>query len=396
MYLYGGKTQNFFEFFHKSVFPLHTECAILKGRFNLFAEDFKKMYSFKNDYSEGAHPDILKALSTCSGEQNAAYGTDKHSAAAADMIRELCSSPKSGVAFAGGGTPANILAICALLRNPYEAAVCASTGHINVHETGALEYAGHKIIEVPAKADGKLTPAGIESVLKTHASEHMVVPKLVYISQTTENGTIYSKAELSALCDCCRKNGLFLYVDGARLGSALMAEENDVSLADLAAMTDAFCMGGTKNGLLLGEALVMQNEEMQDHLRWIMKQKGFMLAKGFVVGIQFEEALRDGLFFDMAKHANEAAEKIAEAVEQSGFEFFAKPQSNQLFVILPPELAEEAHEKFCCNIDRLLEDGRAVIRIVTSWATTEKAVEEISAWLIKQLCFGLVKSIIEA
>ena len=353
------------------------------------------MYSFKNDYSEGAHPDILKALCAFSGEQNAAYGTDKHSAAAADMIRGLCQSD-SGVVFVGGGTPTNVLAVCALLRNPYEAAVCASSGHINVHETGAIEYSGHKVIEVPAGPDGKLTTAGVADVLRRHASEHMVVPKLVYISQTTETGTLYSKAELSALSAFCRENNLYLYVDGARLGSALMAEENDVSLADLAALCDAFCIGGTKNGLLLGEALVMQNREMQDHLRWIIKQKGFMLAKGFVVGIQFEEALRDGLYFEMAKHANAAAAKIAEAVEQSGFEFYAKPQSNQLFIILPPELAAEAHEKYSCNIDQTLPDGRAVIRIVTSWATTDEAVEDFSAWMIKQLCFGLVKSIIEA
>ncbi len=354
------------------------------------------MYSFKNDYSEGAHPDILKALCACGAEQNAAYGTDKHSAAAADMIRSFCQSPDSGVVFVGGGTPANVLAVSALLRNSYEAAICADSGHINVHETGAIEYSGHKVIEVPAGPDGKLSAEGVADVLCRHASEHMVVPKLVYISQTTETGTLYSKAELSALSCFCRENGLYLYVDGARLGSALMAEENDVSLADLAALCDAFCIGGTKNGLLLGEALVMQNKDMQEHLRWIIKQHGFMLAKGFVVGIQFEEALRDGLYFDMAKHANEAAAKIAEAVTQSGFEFYAKPQSNQLFVILPPELAAEAHEKYNCNIDRTLADGRAVIRIVTSWATTDEAVEDFSAWMIKQLCFGLVKSIIEA
>ena len=312
------------------------------------------MYSFKNDYSEGAHPDILKALCACGAEQNAAYGTDKHSAAAADMIRSFCQSPDSGVVFVGGGTPTNVLAISALLRNSYEAAICADSGHINVHETGAIEYSGHKVIEVPAGPDGKLSAEGVADVLCRHASEHMVVPKLVYISQTTETGTLYSKAELSALSCFCRENGLYLYVDGARLGSALMAEENDVSLADLAALCDAFCIGGTKNGLLLGEALVMQNKDMQEHLRWIIKQHGFMLAKGFVVGIQFEEALRDGLYFDMAKHANEAAAKIAEAVTQSGFEFYAKPQSNQLFVILPPELAAEAHEKYNCNIDRTL------------------------------------------
>lgn len=354
------------------------------------------MYSFKNDYSEGAHPDILKALCQYSAEQNVAYGMDKHSAASAEMIKELCQSKDSNVVFVGGGTPTNVLALCALLRNPYEAAISADTGHINVHETGAIEYTGHKVIEVPTEADGKLTPELIAPVLAEHQSEHMLVPKLVYISQTTELGTLYSKAELTALSKFCRENGLYLYADGARLGSALMAEENDVSLADLAALTDAFCIGGTKNGLLLGEALVMQNSAMQEHLRWMIKQKGFMLAKGFVVGIQFEAALRDGLFFDMAKHANAAAAKIAEAVEQSGFEFYSKPQSNQLFVILPPELAKELYEKYNCNLDRTLADGRIVVRIVTSWATTDEAVEEFSAWMIKQLCFGLVKSIIEA
>lgn len=353
------------------------------------------MYSFKNDYSEGAHPDIIKALSSCAGESNCAYGEDKHSSSAADMIRGLCSAPEAYVAFLNGGTATNALAISALLTRPYEAAVCAVTGHINVHETGAIEYTGHKVIEVPSCANGKLTPELIAPVLGWYQSEHMVIPKLVYISQSTELGTIYTKAELTALSAFCRENGLYLYMDGARIGSALMAEENDLSLSDIAGLVDAFYIGGTKNGLLMGEALVCINKEMTENIRWLIKQRGYMLAKGFVVGEQFEAALRDGLFFEMAKHENDAAAKIAEAVRQSGFEFYAKPQTNQLFVPLPDKYADELHNEFDCNIETRLDGGYSAVRIVTSWATGDDAVNAISTWFVKQLCFGLVRDIID-
>lgn len=354
-----------------------------------------KKFSFKNDYSEMAHPHILLALAARATEVNDPYGEDKHSAAAADMIRSLCKAPNAEVAFIAGGTATNALAISLFLRNPYEAAVCAVTGHINVHETGAIENTGHKVISVPSSGDGKLTPALIQPVLDWHSCEHMVVPKLVYISQSTELGTIYSKAELAALSEYCHKNGLYLYLDGARLGSALMAKESDLTLEDIAALTDAFYIGGTKNGLLFGEALVMLNEEMREHYRYMIKQKGYMLAKGCVAGAMFEAAFKDGLFFAMAMHENEAAEKIADAVRSTGFEFYAKPQTNQVFVILPDELADELVEKFGCNIESRLANGRSAVRIVTSWATTDEGVNAISEWFLTKYCAGLVKEMMK-
>ncbi len=339
------------------------------------------MSDFKNDYSQCAHPAILGALTRFGAETNCAYGGDIHSTAAEDIIRKLCKSPKAEVAFISGGTTTNVLGISALLRNEYEAVISAETGHINVHETGAIEYAGHKVLAVKTDVDGKLTPELIAPVVEFHTDEFMVKPKLVYVSQSTERGAIYSKAELTAISEFCHENDLYLFLDGARLGSALMAEENDLTLADIASLVDAFYIGGTKNGLLFGEALVMINEDMKDHIRWMIKQKGFMLAKGFVVGMMFEEALKDGLYFDIAKHENEAAEKIAEAVKKSAFDFYVKPQTNQLFVIMPDKIAKEAATLFDCNIEKRLENGLSVIRIVTSWATTNEDVEKLCKWI---------------
>ncbi|MBQ6803003.1 MAG: aminotransferase class V-fold PLP-dependent enzyme, partial [Oscillospiraceae bacterium] len=235
-------------------------------------------YSFRNDYSESAHPKIIEKLLSLAYETNTPYGEDKHSEAAANIIRDLCGKPDATVSFIGGGTATNVLAISAFLRNTYDAVICADTGHINVHETGSIEYAGRKAITIPVGVDGKLTPELIDPVFKGFESEHMVVPKLVYISQSTELGTIYSKAEISALSEYCHANGMKLFVDGARLASALMSRYNDVTLKDLGALCDGFYLGGTKNGLLFGEALVLTDAESADHLRWLIKQRGFMLA----------------------------------------------------------------------------------------------------------------------
>lgn len=341
------------------------------------------MVRFQCDYAETAHPQILKFLADRATEQNCTYCMDKYGESATAKIRELCEDQSLDVVFLNGGTATNVLAISAFLRNPFEAAICAGTGHINVHETGAIEYAGHKVIDVPAGESGKLTPKLIAPVLHFHHSEHMVVPKLVYISQSTEVGTIYSKAELAALSAFCRENGLYLYLDGARIASALTAPENDLTLSDIAALTDAFYIGGTKNGLLNGEALVMRNPAVKDQIRWYIKQKGFMMAKGFVVGMQFDYALSTGLFFEMAKHANAEAQKIVEAIREGGFGFYAKPQTNQIFAILPDEKAEELSELTGCDIQEKLPDGKTAVRLVTSWATTDEAAEELCRWFTK-------------
>ena len=256
------------------------------------------MHSFRNDYSEGAHPAILEALTETNLTQTVGYCLDPHCAAAADTIRRLTAAPEADVHFLVGGTQVNLITIAAHLA-PYEAVIAAHTGHVNVHETGAIEATGHKVCAAYAP-DGKLTPELVESVLAQHnGTEHMVAPKLVYISDTTEIGTIYTRAELATLRRCCDSHGLFLYLDGARLGSALTAEGNDLTLPDLAALTDAFTIGGTKNGALFGEALILARPH--DHFRWHMKQRGAVLAKGRLLGIQFEALLKDGLYFDLGR-----------------------------------------------------------------------------------------------
>ena len=352
-------------------------------------------FSFRNDYSESAHPKIIEKLLELSYETNTPYGMDRHCEAAANKIRELCKTPNAEVAFIAGGTATNVLAISAFLRNTYDAVICADTGHINVHETGSIEYAGRKAICIPVGEDGKLSPELIDPVFKGFESEHMVLPKLVYISQSTELGTVYSKAELTALSEYCRANGLYLFVDGARLASALTAKCSDVTLEDLGALCDGFYLGGTKNGLLFGEALVLTSAEAADHLRWLIKQRGFMLAKGFVVGAMFEEALNSGLYFEMGKYANECAERIVEAIRQAGFKLYTEFQTNQIFVLLPAELGQELSDTYGCFIQARLSDGNWAVRIVTSCATTEDAIEDICAWFIKKACAGIVKNYME-
>ena len=250
------------------------------------------MYSFRNDYSEGTHPQVMQALMDTNLEQTCGYGLDHHCQEAADLIRRLCSAPEADVHFLVGGTQTNLVAITAFLAS-YEAVIAAHTGHVNTHETGAIEATGHKVCAVRSP-DGKLTPELIEFVLSEHnGSEHMVAPKMVYVSDSTEIGTIYSKAELTALRECCDKHGLLLFLDGARLGSAFTAPENDLTLPDLAALTDLFYIGGTKNGALMGEALVVNTPN--DHFRWHMKQRGAILAKGRLLGVQFKALLENGL-----------------------------------------------------------------------------------------------------
>ena len=352
-------------------------------------------YSFRNDYSESAHPQIIKKLLDLAYETNTPYGMDRHSEAAANIIRELCGKPDAEVAFTSGGTATNVLAISAFLRNTYEAVICADTGHINVHETGSIEYAGRKVACVPVGVDGKLTPELIDPVFRSFESEHMVVPKLVYISQSTELGTIYSKAELTALSEYCHKNGLWLFVDGARLASALSSVYNDVTLKDLGELTDGFYLGGTKNGLLFGEALVLTDPKVYDHLRWLIKQRGFMLAKGFVVGAMFEEALSTGLYFEMGKYANECADRLVDAISKAGFELYCEHQTNQIFVLLPEKLGQELSDTYGCFIQAKLPDGRWAVRIVTSCATTEAALNDISEWFLTKFCANIIKDYIK-
>ncbi len=330
------------------------------------------MYSFKNDYSEGAHPRILEAMLHSNLTQNEGYGLDVHSLHAAELIKGAVGREDVDIHFLVGGTQTNLLAISSCLR-PFQAAVCALTGHINVHETGAIEGTGHKVLALPA-ADGKLTPALVEACLLAHEDEHMVQPKLVYVSDSTEIGTIYSKAELAALSAFCRGHGLFLYLDGARLGSALTCAENDLLLSDIAGLVDMFYIGGTKNGALFGEALVIVNPALKEDFRFMIKNRGAMLAKGFVAGIQFEELFSDGLFFSLAKHANEMAAILKEGVQEAGFSFRSDSPTNQLFPILPDALVESLEQDFSFYRQEKSDAGHTVIRLVTSWATPKEAV----------------------
>ncbi len=337
------------------------------------------MYSFTNDYSEGAHPRILDAMMNANLTQNVGYGLDAHSLAAAGTIRRLADAPDAAVHFVVGGTQTNLLLIASALR-PYQAVIAAATGHVNVHEAGAIEGTGHKVLALPTP-DGKLTPEIIAPCLTEHCDEHMVQPKLVYISDSTELGTVYTKAELEALHHFCRLHGLMLYLDGARLGSALTSAPNDLTLKDLAALTDAFYIGGTKNGALLGEALVIQKDSLKEDFRFMMKNRGAMLAKGFLAGIQFEELFRDGLFFDLAAHANEMAAILRDGIRKAGYSFVSDSHTNLLFPILPDELVDKLGKDFTFERSQKPDDSHTIIRLVTSWATPEKAVRDFLAAL---------------
>ena len=332
------------------------------------------MHSFKNDYSEGAHPLILQRLVATNLEQQEGYGEDQYSLEAKKILREKMQAPAAEIFFLSGGTQTNLIALSFLLR-PHEAVISAGTGHIAVNETGAIEATGHKVITVE-KPDGKLTPADVKAVVAAHHHRpHVVKPRLVYISNATELGGIYSKGELQALYDCCREMNLLLYLDGARLGHALTAESNNLTLADVARLTDAFYIGGTKNGALLGEALVFPNAELAADFAYSLKQKGALLAKGRLLGIQFLVLFEDNLFFDLARKANALAGKIAAAIEAKGWSFLVPPATNQLFPIVPAAAVAQLEKNWGFYVWRKIDDGHSAIRIITSWATEESMVD---------------------
>lgn len=334
------------------------------------------MYSFKNDYSEGAHPRILDALLRSNMEQEEGYGLDRYSKEAIELLKEKIMNKEVDIHLLQGGTQTNLIAISAFLK-PYEAAIAANTGHILVHETGAIEATGHKVISVPS-ADGKINSKDIEKVLNEHVDEHMVKPKLVYISNPTEIGTIYKKEELKELSETCKKNNLILYVDGARLGSALMSESNNMSLSDLATFTDAFYIGATKNGGLMGEALIICNENLKNDFRFSIKQRGGLVAKGRVLGIQFLELFKDNLYFELANHANKMSSIIKESIDECKLDVLITSDTNQLFPIVPNSVLAELEKKYKFTLWERLDEENTVIRIVTSWATKEEKVIELA------------------
>ena len=331
------------------------------------------MLYFRNDYGAGAHPAVLNALSRTNLELTAGYGTDEYCRRAADIIRGLCRAPEAAVHFLVGGTQANKTAIAAFLR-PYEAVVAASTGHICVHESGAVEQDGHKVIHLPSP-DGKLTPDLLRSALGAPVNEHTVIPRLVYISNTTELGTVYGGEELRALRAACDELNLLLYCDGARLGSAMDAGGTD--FPDYAGTCDAFTIGGTKNGLLFGEALVIVSRALQPGFRNCMKQQGAMLAKGRLLGIQYEEILRDGLYLELAAHANRLAKRLAAGLEELGVPLLVPAESNQVFPILPDMAVEALREDAAFEVERTVDGTHTCIRFVTAWHTAPEDVEAL-------------------
>lgn len=338
------------------------------------------MYSFKNDYSEGAHPRILEALMKTNMEQTAGYGLDEFSQAAIDNIKKKIKRNDADVHLLVGGTQTNLISMAAFLRS-HEAVISAETGHVLVHETGAIEATGHKVISVPSK-DGKLKPQDIIKVVQGHTDEHMVKPKLVYISNPTEIGTIYNRSELEAINEVCRQKNLIFYVDGARLGSALCSTENDLEISDLAQLTDAFYIGGTKGGALMGEALVICNEGLKSDFRFHIKQRGAMFAKGRILGIQFLELFKDDLYFQLASHANKMADILREGIRAAGCEFMIETSTNQVFPIFSNELIEILEESYGFFLWETVDEERSAIRLVTSWATKEAEVKGF----VKVLC----------
>ncbi len=339
------------------------------------------MLFFKNDYGNGAHPVVMDALCKTNLELTSGYGTDAYCQAAVARIRRLCDAPGADVHFVAGGTQVNKTAIGAFLR-PWEAVIAADTGHIQVHESGAIEHNGHRIFTVPAE-NGKLNPDRIHSLCRTFQQEETSPePKLVYISNTTELGTVYTKAELQALRQVCDQYGLYLYCDGARLGAAMAVSDTD--FADYAALCHAFTIGGTKNGLLFGEALVITAPQLMPSFRRCMKQQGAMLAKGRLLGIQFDALLENGLYLKLAQQAAQTARLLADGLAAMGVPMLIDSPSNQIFPIFSNAVIETLSQSIDFEYWAPVNDTHSCIRFVTAWHTTEAEVSALLD-LLRQL-----------
>ena len=360
---------------------------------NLTEEDQKKeicntekqqeKLRFECDYLEGAVPEIMQRLMETNLVQTPGYSEDIYCESARKKIRALCGREDAAVHFLVGGTQTNLTVICAALR-PHQGVVAASTGHINVHETGAIEAAGHKVLTVPGK-DGRLNAAQVEELCRLHYAdtsfEHMVQPKLVYISLPTENGGLYSKAELTALHDVCTRCGLYLFIDGARLGYGLMSRECDLTLSELADLCEVFYIGGTKCGALFGEAVVILEERLKKDFRYLIKQRGGMLAKGRLLGLQFDTLFTDDLYFCVCKKADQLAQKLRSAFEAKGYRMLVDSPTNQQFPVLPDTEIDRLSGQFSFSFWEKVDETHSAVRFCTSWATTEEAVERLIAVL---------------
>lgn len=341
-------------------------------------------FSFKNDYSEGCHPNILQALLQYNLDQQAGYGEDEYSLQAKKLIKEKIKNPESEVYLVSGGTQANLIVISSVLK-PYQCVISAAPGHILNNETGAIEATGHKILSINTE-DGKLRPSDIIPVLEGHTNiPHQVMPKLVYISNSTELGTVYRAEELKQLSDFCREKGLYLFMDGARLGHGLTSEISDLTLERVAELTDIFYLGGTKNGALIGEAIVINNQDLQQDFAFNIKQKGALLAKGRLLGIQFMELMKDDLYFNLARHANVQAMKIKNAMKERGVQFLSDTYTNQIFPIISNELIEILSEQFEFYVWKKIDEETSAIRLITSWNTGDETVEGFIELIKKEL-----------
>ena len=334
----------------------------------LHAAEAKPRYSFLDDYSEGAHPALLKAILAGNTSQETGYGGDTYSTLARQRIRHHLGRDDVGIFFVPSGTSANAISIAACLR-PHEAVIAASSGHIVTRETGAVEASGHKIINV-APRNGKLTPETVQRAMDDNWHfPHMAKPRLVYISNATEIGTIYTRAELAALKQICEENDLLLFLDGARIGTALASKSNDMALSDVLELTDIFWIGGTKNGALLGEAVVVKDKRLASEFEFYVKQHGSLLAKSRIMGAQFAELFSGNLYFELAHQANSAAEALSDGIAKAGHSVYAATETNQVFAILPLGLIKTLQEHFVFYVWEKCGDDHAVVRLLTTWAT---------------------------
>ena len=337
------------------------------------------MLTFENDYSEGAYPDILIRLMETNLEHASGYGTDPYCVSAIERIRAACECPKAQIRFLIGGTQTNQTVIDSMLKS-YEGVIAADTGHVSLHEAGAIEFTGHKVITLPQK-EGKLSAQTVKDYLaKFHGDdnkEHMVLPGMVYISHPTEYGTLYTKEELTALSEVCKEYDIPLYLDGARLGYALVSPGTDVTLPDIARLCDVFYIGGTKVGALCGEAVVFTKENMPKNFLTTVKQHGALLAKGRLLGIQFDTLFTHNLYTEISKNAIESAERVREILKEKGHKMYLETTTNQIFVKLENQKMQKLRKKVKVSFWEALDENHSVVRFATSWATTKEAVERL-------------------
>lgn len=337
------------------------------------------MLSFACDYAEGAHPEVLDRLVETNMEKTPGYGFDHYCDSARDKIRAACGCPDAEVFFMVGGTQTNATAIDALLA-PYQGVVAAETGHISTHEAGAIEAGGHKVMTLPPR-DGKLDAGDLEAFVRAWEDDenrdHMVMPGMAYVTQATESGTVYSLAELEAVSRVCREHGLLLYLDGARLAYALACPGNDVGLADIARLCDAFYIGGTKCGALFGEALVIRDPGLVPHFFTIVKQHGALLAKGRLLGVQFDALFSDDLYGRIGRRAIEAAERVRGMLVGNGYELRYGSPTNQTFVELPNDVKDRIARDVSFDFWEKVDDGRTIVRFATNWATTDEDLDRL-------------------